>query len=106
MNDTGNQCSAKDQAGGRGDVATSPIEGSSMSTTTKATKTIGHAERLTNSANGNPRFRFHWEDGGSSDLSSDAAVGYQIGNPGLRDGDTVVVSFTKAGRVAYMEPVE
>lgn len=77
-------------------------------------KTIAHTERLGNSANGNPRFRFHWAskgegddwvDGGASDLQSDVAFGYEVGNPGFRDGDTVDVKFSKAGSVEFMRAV-
>lgn len=65
-------------------------------------KTISRIERLNSSVNGNPRFRFHFTDATSAITSSDAAIGYEIGNPGYREGCTVAVEFTRAGRIAYM----
>lgn len=68
--------------------------------------TINGIERLKNSRNGNPRFRLSFTNGRHALTSTDAAVGYEIGNPGLREGCKVIVSFTKAGRVAYMNAVQ
>lgn len=62
-------------------------------------------ERLNNSKNGNPRFLFTFTDHRTALLSTDAGVGYEIGNPGLRAGDTVDVLFTEAGRVSDMRAV-
>lgn len=69
-------------------------------------KTISRVERLGCTVNGNPRHRIGFTDGTSSLVSSDAAVGYQIGNPGMREGSTVAVTFTRAGRIAYMGAVK
>jgi hypothetical protein len=63
---------------------------------------ISRYERLNNSYNGNPRYRIYWGDGTSSVTSSDHSFCYAIGNPSFRPGDTVEVSFTKAGRVQDM----
>lgn len=65
-------------------------------------RTISRIERLENSRNGNPRFRFFFDDATTNDLQSDAAFGYEVGNPGFREGDTVEVSFTDAERVSHM----
>lgn len=74
-----------------------------MKTETRTLKTI---ERLNSSVNGNPRYAFTFGNGNRAILSSDAAVGYEIGNPGYREGDTVEVTFTRAGRVATMEATD
>lgn len=66
------------------------------------TKTISRTKRLKNSANGNPRFHFHFDDATSAVLQSDSSFGYEVGNPGFREGDTVSVSFSHAGLVEYM----
>lgn len=76
-----------------------------MSTTQLERRTIERTERLTNSVNGNPRFRFYFTDGSVADLSSDASFGYEAENPEYRPGRTVDVCFTRAGRVEYMKPV-
>jgi hypothetical protein len=73
-----------------------------VSTETLTRRTIAWIERLRSSTNGNPRFRFHFEGAGCADLMSDAAFGYEVGNPGFREGCTVNVSFTPAGRVRFM----
>lgn len=65
-------------------------------------RTISRIERLKNSAHGNPRFRFHFDDATSANLQSNSAFGYEVGNPGFREGDTVQVSLSRAGTVEYM----
>ena len=75
---------------------------------------IERIDRLPNSVNGNPRYRFELvEESKAGDgylfgtlLSSDAAVGYQIGNPGYRVGDRVMVGWTRAGLVRTMRAVK
>jgi hypothetical protein len=61
-------------------------------------------ERLTNSRNGNPRFKINYdgqyEDGGKvtshANTASDASFNYEIGNRGFRVGD--MVDLTIGGR--------
>lgn len=65
-------------------------------------RTISRIKRLKNSNNGNPRFRFYFDDETSALLKSNAAFGYQVGNPGLREGDTVNVQFSSNGAVEFM----
>jgi hypothetical protein len=67
-------------------------------------KQIERVKRLNSSVNGNPRFRFTFTDGEVADSQSDAAFGYAVGNPGMREGDTVVVEHTRAGRISHMGP--
>jgi hypothetical protein len=66
-------------------------------------------KRLPSSVNGNPAWKVTFA--GASDeyplttrTSSDASVSYAIGNPGMRPGCVVDVEFTRAGRIATMEP--
>jgi hypothetical protein len=68
-----------------------------------AIRIIESLTRLTNSGNGNPRYRVHFTDSSSAITSSDAAFCYGINNPEMR-GELSVV-FTRAGRIAHMEPV-
>lgn len=73
---------------------------------------IESIERLNLSVNGNPRFRIHYSYVGlgthyaSAITSSDHAFCYEVGNPGLRAGDTVDLTFTRAGRISGMKRVE
>ncbi len=73
-----------------------------MSTEDQQVKTISRIKRLNLSVNGNPAFEIGFTDASTARTSSDAAVGYEIGNPGMREGSTVAVTFTRAGRIAYM----
>ena len=66
------------------------------------TKTIDHYERLRSSVNGNPRFRFTFTDGTILDSVSDAGWAYAVGNRGMREGSTVAMEFTRAGRIRIM----
>lgn len=68
-------------------------------------RTISNINRLNNSPNGNPRFRFDFDDATSANLQSDSSFGYEVGNPGFRVGDTVNVSFSHAGTVEYMRTI-
>lgn len=63
---------------------------------------ISAYKRLDNSRNGNPRFEIFWGDGTRAVTSSDQSFCYAVGNPGMRQGDTVYVAFTKAGRIEDM----
>lgn len=65
-------------------------------------KRITRLERLSSSVNGNPRFRVGFDDASSAITSSDAAFCYGIENPEMR-GD-VVVTYTRAGRIADIRP--
>ena len=67
-----------------------------------STKTIAHYYRLHSSVNGNPRYRFTFTDGSSHDSMSDAGWCYGVGNPGMREGSTVTVELTRAGRIRVM----
>lgn len=71
------------------------------------TATILRAERLKNSANGNPRFTLylHKEDGGFEALKTqtDSGISFEINNSEFRD---VPVNFwvTRAERIWHAEP--
>ena len=71
------------------------------------TVVVREITRLNLSVNGNPRFAITWEreDGSlvTRQTCSDASFNYEVGNPGFRAGDTVVLSFTKAERICAME---
>lgn len=67
-----------------------------------ALKTLSRIESLNSSVNGSPRFRLGFDDGTSAITSSDYGFCYEIGNPGMRIGDTVRISTTAAGRVCDM----
>ena len=69
---------------------------------------IEKIERATSSVNGNPAWILTLVEDGETvtrRTSSDAAVGYEIGNPGYRAGCTVEVTTTKAGRITYLNAV-
>ena len=64
--------------------------------------------RVRNSTNGNPRWEVLYltADGnrGMAKTGADAAFGYEIGNPGYRVGDDVLVTFNTAWQtIATME---
>jgi len=67
-------------------------------------KTIQHSSRLRNSTNGNPRYRVTFTDGTVLDSQSDASWCYAFGNPGIRDGSTVEITLTRAGKISHMKP--
>jgi hypothetical protein len=67
-------------------------------------KRIESIERLNNSVNGNPRFRFYFSDGEFAISMSDAAFCYAVGNEGMREGCTVVIEHTRAGNIRHMGP--
>jgi len=65
-------------------------------------------ERLRLSTNGNPRFRFVFQDGDETEIrqsQTDAGFCYAVGNPGMGVGSTVEIELSKAGRVTMMSPV-
>ena len=71
---------------------------------------IHQITRLNNSVNGNPRFAITWERPADGELvtrqtASDHAFCYEVGNAGLRAGDTVELTFTKAERISGMKAV-
>lgn len=68
-------------------------------------RTISRIERLNNSVNGNPRFRFDFDDGTGANLQSDSSFGYEVNNPGFREGDTVNVQFSRNGAVEFMRTI-
>jgi len=70
------------------------------------TKTIESYERLRSSVNGNPRFRFTFTDGAVLDSMSDAGWCYAVGNPEMREGSTVALELTRAGRIRIMREAE
>ncbi len=66
------------------------------------TARIVTAERLTNSVNGNPRFKITFDDGERYITSTDAACSYDVENLLGRRGEPsypVHVWLTKAGRI-------
>lgn len=67
-------------------------------------RVIQSITRLKSSHYGNPRFRIAFTDGSSAITSSDAAFCYAVGNSDMREGSPVSVEFTRAGRIAHMEP--
>jgi hypothetical protein len=71
-------------------------------TTREVVKTIESYERMRNSSNGNPRFRFTFTDGTILDSQSDAGWSYEVGNRGMREGSTVRMELSRAGRIRIM----
>lgn len=66
------------------------------------TKTVESYERMRSSVNGNPRFRFTFTDGTVLDGQSDAGWAYAVGNPDMREGSTVDMTLTRAGKIRTM----
>ena len=73
-----------------------------MSTNERPVRTIASIERLPLSRMGNPRFHVMFTDGSGAMTQSDASIGYEIGNAGMREGCTVTVQFSRAGRITNM----
>ena len=67
-------------------------------------KIIGAIERAKSSPNGNPSYWIIFTDYSRARTSADAACAYRIGNPDMRAGCKVVVDFTRADRIAQMNP--
>ena len=70
-----------------------------------AIRVIESYTRLNNSVNGNPRYRITFADGLTAQTASDHSFAYGVGNPDMREGSTVRVEFTRAGRISHMNPV-
>jgi hypothetical protein len=66
-------------------------------------KTISRISRINSSVNGNPRYEVGFDDATTAISSSDHGWCYTVGNPGMKVGDTVSVTYTKAGRIENME---
>lgn len=70
---------------------------------------IDSIERLTNSVNGNPRFRISMIDNdnvfhlGAWNTSADASLSYEIGNIGYRVGDSVVLIIGGRGTITHIK---
>ncbi len=68
------------------------------------TATIQGISRRNNSYYGNPAHELAFTDGTSARTMANAGISYAIGNPGLRVGDLVKVTYTRAGRISNLEP--
>jgi hypothetical protein len=66
--------------------------------------TLAACERLNDTVNRNPRYRIAFRGGLVALSQSDASWTYAMGNPGMRAGDRVMVTFSRAGRIVHMEP--
>lgn len=62
--------------------------------------TITRLLKLSSTSHANPRWEVTFGEDDPVLTSSDVNDAYDIGRPGLRVGDTVHVSFTRAGRIA------
>lgn len=67
---------------------------------------IESIERLGNSVNGNPRFKLTFNNCGPFVTSSDIMDAYTVGNPGIREGDVVQFTVTRANRITTIQPAE
>lgn len=68
------------------------------------TGTITKITRLVNSTNGNPRFAI-CIDGAPYTTGSDHSFNYEVGNPGLRVGDTVTYTLTRSGKISHLASI-
>ena len=69
------------------------------------TRQIDHLERMNSSRNGNPRFRIYFTDGSIAVTQSDA--GFCSGLENRENfGVDVAVTFTRAGLVSDLRPVQ
>lgn len=79
----------------------------SMDSGVKLRAVIETLERIQNSRNGNPRWGvfYRWADGDATwaTTAADAAFNYEVGNPGLRVGNVVWLTFDGRGRITNME---
>lgn len=66
------------------------------------TKVIKRVRRVGTSINGNPTYDVIFDDFTLARTQSDAAIAYEIANPKFQDA-TVDVTFTRAGRIAYVK---
>lgn len=69
------------------------------------TATIDHLTKLSNTVNGNPRWRIHFVGGEEALTQNDAAVAYEIGNPEYKD-TPLRVKANSAGRVWSVERLD
>ena len=80
-----------------------------MSTSTRKAvtyvATIDHLVRLTNSVNGNPRYRIHWTDGRTAVTSPNAGINVGIENSEYRNVPLEVTA-TPTGLVYGLDPVK
>lgn len=65
-------------------------------------KRILTMKRLPDSVKNNPRWQVWFTDGDVRITQSDAQVGYEINQPGLKNRD-VRVTLTRAGRISRIE---
>lgn len=70
----------------------------------QVTKTIAMTERLTNSENGNPRYRIVWTDGTANNTMPDAAIAHGITNSEYQ-GVPLLVTLER-GQVINAKPEE
>lgn len=63
--------------------------------------TIEHVARLSDYANGSPRFRVFFTDGSASNTEPNAAVNRIIENPEWHDVP-IRVTFAETGNIAYL----
>jgi len=68
------------------------------------TAKIVESELLKNSASGAARYRITFDDGVTRTSSSDASWVWGFGNPGMRNGDKVTMTLTRAGYISHMSP--
>lgn len=71
---------------------------------------IDEITRMTNSRNGNPRFSIGYRhaDGGRTwaATAADASFNYEIGNPGYRVGNFVLMTIGGRGTIVAIEAVQ
>lgn len=67
--------------------------------------TILRLDRARTSGMGNPSWWVTFSDGRRLRTRPNASIGYAIGNPGLREGDTVRITLSPAGKITKLEPI-
>lgn len=72
---------------------------------TTSIKTITRLERLSNSRNGNPRYRLHFDDATSALTQTDSACAYELQNIACI-GVRMELTLTRAGRVCGAKRAE
>lgn len=65
---------------------------------------IASIERGPTSVNGNPSYWLTFTNGTEARTGADCGCAYAVGNPDMREGCRVVVTFTRAGRISHMGP--
>lgn len=76
-----------------------------MPRSTTERKTIASYTRMPSSHDGNPRYRITFSDGTDAALAPNVAVAYEIGNPDMREGCAVDVTYNGRGTIDYMRAV-